>query len=347
MEHAYARSLARFAATLGPVAWKVASKKIEKALPSGMKFGPGWVGENEAPQVQFPLLPPSPPRQPLPPSQNPSQPKISSYMMPQVFESKGEKLSEKQVPLPSASPPQQPLPPSQNLSQPRIASYTMPHVFESKAEKLSEKQEPLNDSPSEAHPNRSLPSSTSTSSVTNRSGSTEGAETVRGINYGSGFSLVNSAGGFRPKPPFQFSQNPTIHSPMNGFNSGYGFNISSQVGKLVGVGPARPGGNFAPEASMPSRLINMVPRSSNNSVHPTPANYSEAEDSKLLASSSSINTVVDSGPEGQIRSGAGLRSPTSWRGKSDSVPPDLNVRFQSPGSPNSGVSQQPDLALQL
>lgn len=46
-DHSYARSLARFAATLGPVAWKVASKRIEEALPAGFKFGCGWVGEYE------------------------------------------------------------------------------------------------------------------------------------------------------------------------------------------------------------------------------------------------------------------------------------------------------------
>lgn len=46
-EYSYARSLARFAASLGPVAWEIASKKIEQALPPGVKFGPGWVGEYE------------------------------------------------------------------------------------------------------------------------------------------------------------------------------------------------------------------------------------------------------------------------------------------------------------
>lgn len=58
-EHGYARSLAQFAANLGPVVWKIASKKIEKALPSGVKFGSGWVGENEAfpPQPQPSVLP--------------------------------------------------------------------------------------------------------------------------------------------------------------------------------------------------------------------------------------------------------------------------------------------------
>ncbi|KAG6420813.1 hypothetical protein SASPL_117352 [Salvia splendens] len=47
-DHSYARSLSRFAATLGSVAWKVASKRIEQALPQGFKFGQGWVGEYES-----------------------------------------------------------------------------------------------------------------------------------------------------------------------------------------------------------------------------------------------------------------------------------------------------------
>ncbi|XP_040985914.1 uncharacterized protein LOC121234155 [Juglans microcarpa x Juglans regia] len=53
-EFSYARSLARFAATLGPVAWKVASQRIEQALPAGCKFGRGWVGEYEP--LQTPVL---------------------------------------------------------------------------------------------------------------------------------------------------------------------------------------------------------------------------------------------------------------------------------------------------
>ncbi|KAF2608172.1 hypothetical protein F2Q68_00046552 [Brassica cretica] len=52
-EYGYARSLARYAANLGPVAWRLASKRIETVLPSGTEFGPGWVGEKpEAPQQQ-------------------------------------------------------------------------------------------------------------------------------------------------------------------------------------------------------------------------------------------------------------------------------------------------------
>ncbi|CAN1147087.1 Bromodomain and PHD finger-containing protein 3 [Linum perenne] len=55
-EYFYTRSMARFAANLGPVAWKVASKRIEQALPPGCKFGRGWVGEYEpltAPIIMF------------------------------------------------------------------------------------------------------------------------------------------------------------------------------------------------------------------------------------------------------------------------------------------------------
>lgn len=37
-EHGYARSLARFASNMGPIVWKFASKKIEKALPPGVPF---------------------------------------------------------------------------------------------------------------------------------------------------------------------------------------------------------------------------------------------------------------------------------------------------------------------
>ncbi|PKA46706.1 hypothetical protein AXF42_Ash019689 [Apostasia shenzhenica] len=52
-KHLYAKSLARFAGSFGPIAWKIASKSIEKVLPAGMKFGPGWVGEYEPPPATF------------------------------------------------------------------------------------------------------------------------------------------------------------------------------------------------------------------------------------------------------------------------------------------------------
>ncbi|KAL6573361.1 hypothetical protein OROHE_001820 [Orobanche hederae] len=45
----YPRSLSRYAANLGPVAWIIASKKIEAVLPAGVQYGPGWVGHRESP----------------------------------------------------------------------------------------------------------------------------------------------------------------------------------------------------------------------------------------------------------------------------------------------------------
>lgn len=39
--------MARFSASLGPVVWKIASHRIQQALPADCKFGRGWVGEYE------------------------------------------------------------------------------------------------------------------------------------------------------------------------------------------------------------------------------------------------------------------------------------------------------------
>ncbi|CAN1143186.1 Bromodomain and PHD finger-containing protein 3 [Linum perenne] len=54
-EYGYPRSLARFAANAGSIVWRVASAKIQRSLAPGVKFGPGWVGENDIPQ-QSPSL---------------------------------------------------------------------------------------------------------------------------------------------------------------------------------------------------------------------------------------------------------------------------------------------------
>ncbi|KAE8808435.1 hypothetical protein D1007_15184 [Hordeum vulgare] len=57
-QHAYARSLARFAAKLGPIGWDIAAKGIRRVLPPGTKFGPGWVIDGEPPQnSQCPRVP--------------------------------------------------------------------------------------------------------------------------------------------------------------------------------------------------------------------------------------------------------------------------------------------------
>lgn len=65
-EHGYSRSLARFAANIGSIAWKIASKKMESSLPSGVEFGPGWVGENDIPLQRALLLSSNPQGLPSP-----------------------------------------------------------------------------------------------------------------------------------------------------------------------------------------------------------------------------------------------------------------------------------------
>lgn len=47
--YAYARSLARFAGSLGAQGWRIASDRIRQALPADVKYGRGWVGEYEPP----------------------------------------------------------------------------------------------------------------------------------------------------------------------------------------------------------------------------------------------------------------------------------------------------------
>uniref|UniRef100_J3ML98 Bromo domain-containing protein n=2 Tax=Oryza brachyantha TaxID=4533 RepID=J3ML98_ORYBR len=48
-DHSYARSLARFAGSLGAQGWRLASERIQQVLPTDVKFGRGWVGEYEPP----------------------------------------------------------------------------------------------------------------------------------------------------------------------------------------------------------------------------------------------------------------------------------------------------------
>nr|ACG28823.1 DNA binding protein [Zea mays] len=57
LQQSYSRSLARFAAQLGPVCWEIASRQIERSLAPGTKFGRGWVGDGETPNsFQPPVL---------------------------------------------------------------------------------------------------------------------------------------------------------------------------------------------------------------------------------------------------------------------------------------------------
>ncbi|KAL5984367.1 hypothetical protein ACLOJK_018471 [Asimina triloba] len=311
MEHAYTRSLARFAANLGHVAWKVASKRIQRALPAGMKFGPGWVGENDIPQRRAPLV-----------SVSPGQ-------------------------LPLASPPPL-LPVFETTSQSNLASSsTQPRMIEPWGSKLPVKQVPSGNSTFDNHPSKTIPPTAITPLPNRSSVQVENTQTTRGMNHEGGFDQQGSSGMMKHSPPLQHQQNLPIHSTINGFSDGFGFTLPSQVGKM-----GRASGNVCSDIAAPSRMMDAVSRSNLSFNYPmtmTPQNNSEL---RALHGSISINSgrsLMNSSQEDQISLGS--RQGLLVQPKAESVPPDLNIRFQSPNSPPaSGMlvdSQQPDLALQL
>ncbi|KAF5191712.1 Bromodomain-containing protein [Thalictrum thalictroides] len=294
MEHGFARSLARFAATLGPIAWRIASKKIERALPAGVKFGPGWVGENETPSSQSSL--------PV---------RVAGHLLPQ------------QQSLPSSS-------------------STVPTILDVKVERSSERQDPSNNSASGNNINRinsqSIVASSSSSLVRTSSEPTIGSkDPTGGLASESGVSFFSrNNDGIRHNPSFQIKQGPVLNPSMNGFIGGFQ-NPASKMDNLV-----RP---ILPDHETVG--IN------NKLVEPMSNTHIESEDTELSGCSNTIRSdcsLVGPGGKAQAGTGMGLRQ-SSWQESSeqqksdDSVPPDLNVRFQSPGSPTS--TQQPDLALQL
>ncbi|KAJ8765151.1 hypothetical protein K2173_010642 [Erythroxylum novogranatense] len=323
-EHGYARSLARFAANIGPVAWRIASKRIETSLPPGVKYGPGWVGENDIPP-QRPLLPSS------------SHPGQSSFLQP--FSCLEDTLQTAELR-------------EENISgKPR-------------EENFSDKMLPSMHSHLEGHINNSCPPSASNSSL----GSTTAEpfkerEATERTNLNTGLNMLNSSvGEIRSRPPIQIHQSSVIHPGMNGYNGTYRLDLPAQMGKQVGSAAISPGFNY-----QSSPFIGTVSATNSNFVHPAAtANSSNLEIAKLsenLGAVASENVLGKSATNDTPKSRTQSRS--SWKGitsqskpesglspqqKSDTLPPDLNVRFQSPGSPNSNSrvdSAQPDLALQL
>ncbi|XP_061355738.1 uncharacterized protein LOC133300231 [Gastrolobium bilobum] len=299
-EFGYARSLAQFAANVGPFAWKIASKKIEKCLSPVIKFGPGWVGENDAKQsnpVPRPSHAPtlSSPLQPL------SGQSSSSASVPVTFDLKNDKSSEKH---------------DGNI--------------------LSEKHAPLNILPPNGLTTKHsspcfIPSSSSV--VANRS-----SERITGKTEAKG--VLNSTmgcnlqGAISPLNACQVHRSPGIQPRMNGYKN------AAQVGK--NIEETQPAGFNLHTCS----VIDTSPRSNNNVFHPAPANSLKSDDVELpehssvgcsVALSNSRSESVPWQPNQKSISGLAPQQ------KSGSVPPDLNVRFQAPGSPNS----TPDLVLQL
>uniref|UniRef100_A0A2P2LHN8 Bromo domain-containing protein n=1 Tax=Rhizophora mucronata TaxID=61149 RepID=A0A2P2LHN8_RHIMU len=345
-EHGYARSLARFAANIGPVAWRIASRKIERALPQGIRYGPGWVGENDIPP-QRPLLPSSTPLGNTSSSRLFSLPDNLDPIVPlQTAESKEENLPE-----------------------------------EPEGDNLSEKQIPSICSHYGGHLNSPSLSSASTSTCNLGTIKSEPpkdrAESVKGLNSHTGYYVLDSSVGvIRPRPSLQMRQSPLVHHASNGFNGTYGFNLPAQTGGRVVGSSKLAGTNFTS-----SQVIGTVSTSDTGFIHmhPTTANGLNLEASELRENPS---TMTSSGPLPNSRSQR-MEAPRpeieqrlSWQGlptqsksdlglpllqksdsvskllplqKSDTVPPDLNIRFHSPGSPSSTRvdSVQPDLALQL
>ena len=298
-EYGFARSLGRFAANLGPVAWKIAAKKIERSLPPGVKFGPGWVGEND-------VVPPKP----LFTRSSTSQPSIPGDSTPCSVDSQEDK-------------------PAQKTGGISLPERNMPSAHAVLA----------------SHPGKSLLTSASSSPLINTANRTSGpssgsTEAGIGSNAQPGVSILNSSGGaIRPRPPFQ------IHPGMNGFNGAYGFNIPTQMGKPMGAGRPTGLGLQAPH------MLDAISRTARNFGH-LPEDPKFLEKSGTTNSSSSL--LYHPGGEAAAAPRVGPYQQPSWRGlppqqRQDSIPPDLNVRFQSPGSPNSSKvdSTQPDLALQL
>lgn len=104
IQHTYAHSLVRFAAKLGPIGWQIAAKRIEQVLPPGTKFGPGWVGANEAPQhSHLPLVTASPLHSSIPQniSPTPCTSTVSPAESPSNSSAVQDRVCETNLPTPS------------------------------------------------------------------------------------------------------------------------------------------------------------------------------------------------------------------------------------------------------
>jgi len=263
-----------------------------------------------------------------------------------IGDSEAPRPQQSQPPLLSTSPPH-------SSSDPNVSTCTT--VPE--GDKLPQKVESSSDdlATDEGGHLRRTHSPTSTSIASSRSETADvGAEPHRGLNHEGGSNLLIVGGGasnILSKAPFQLHQNLGLQPTANGYTA-FGFNVPSQVGTTVR--PARPSLSFCSDAQMThSRALDMVSKrsigSKNGFCQQTSMHHLDVERVKLVSdsvvnSSNPLPVLAHSqNPEGAWRS---LSQPM----KQDSVPPGLNVRFQSPELPASGVmvdNQQPDLALQL
>ncbi|KAM1233979.1 hypothetical protein TB2_003523 [Malus domestica] len=324
-DYGYARSLARFAANLGAPAWTIAAKKIERPLLPGVKFGPGWVGENDVASHRPLLLASASLCQPSSSEPFPIRPNASSAAAYCSVESNGDKLSEKL---------------SGHHSSEKPSGYNS-----------SEKHVPSIPLALDSNTSSSLPLSAATLSppiVANKSPEPlpGKVETAEGSNTCTGFNMPSSnLGVMRPRPPFQIHQNSIFQPGINGFNGTNGLNIPAHMRKLVGA--AGPGGfNF-----QLSQMLDAVSRTNVN-FHPATSNSLTSEETKLSETSGNGSTDKgDSSPA--ILARVVTTTETRFR-----VVTPIKIRFSStraepqvsvPRAPSSSQpdSAQPDLTLQL
>ncbi|KAL2925206.1 Bromodomain and PHD finger-containing protein 3 [Bienertia sinuspersici] len=324
-EYGYARSLARFAAKIGPVAWNVASKKIERCLPSAVKFGPGWVGENDNPaerpiEQQSPApvgqqtppasvdqqKPPTSVGQQTPPSSLPAPIGVTSAPTKYMGDSSGDGSAQK--------------PQKEQLSE-----TNKPCISSQVKEESSEALSPVADNDSASLSSSMLPNNAAGPNMIASEASASSPSNTK-VNI-----LSNGAGYTRAGNPCQPHQTSITQSRVNGLNGSYGLNFAAQVGKMIGAG--RP--TMFNMQSNPS--IVTVSKTQTQSLRPpAPTDSNGCGDTTLEGNSSPIKPS-DCLPN------------TVSNQNNGSTTPDLNVGFQSPGSPVSAKtdSVQPDLALQL
>ncbi|XP_038997091.1 uncharacterized protein LOC120121867 isoform X2 [Hibiscus syriacus] len=232
VEHGYTRSLARFAASLGTVAWKIASKKIQECLPAGVNFGPGWVVENDIPAqrpLQHPLLS-------FPPGQQ------TSSLLCSVRRN-------------SCSATESYIPETREDKKPANP----------KADNLSKKHVPSAQSVSDGHLSKPILASGITSASLSAAirypeswnPKREGSDG----SYSTGFNMTNNSAAVQSRPPFP------NHAGMNGYNnSAYWYNLPAHMEKLMGTARA-PGFIF-----QSSQRLDNVSRTSTNLALPATAN---------------------------------------------------------------------------
>ncbi|KAF3789101.1 Bromodomain and PHD finger-containing protein 3 [Nymphaea thermarum] len=369
IEHAYARSLARFAASLGPIAWRVAARKIERVLPPGMKFGPGWVGEVEAPPSMKSLVE--------------STPAVSAPIVdargnaaPVSAPTVDARCNVPPVTAPAVDVRCNVPPVTAPMVDARcnVAPVTAPTV-DARCNVSDNTQESLKAPVPESQLNPRV-TSPHLVAATRMVDANEGFGNPRILSKENTKTLFNPAV-HGARFPFQHHQNVSAQPSLNGFTGGYPM---AHLAKQAQGSPVMPvirpprqqesiglSNSKSGKEAMSSRLLDMANR--NNIIQATPSKQLAAEQFRPPSDRKArIDSSENSKPENavsapdhsdnQFVSGNGARLQASWRGlslqqKLGTTPPDLNIGFQPPGSPvrqNSGVlteTQQPDLALQL